>query len=116
MKLSARFDMRALSRGFARVARTIEQTALDAAADALADELARVRASEGLHAPLVREQSERRRLIGANDPESIAREFGTRDQTPMPWLAPFLPKVRTSAPMWAVTFKVIARAFFGNRP
>jgi len=116
MKLTARFDMRALSHGFARVARTIEQTALDTVADALADELARVREREGLHAPLSREQSERRRLIGANDPQSIAREFGTLDQAPMPWLAPNLPAVRASASMRAATSKLAARALSGNRP
>jgi hypothetical protein len=39
MKIAARFDMRALSRGFARVARTVEQTSLDAVADAIAKDL-----------------------------------------------------------------------------
>jgi hypothetical protein len=116
MKLSAGFDVRGLSRGFARVARTIEQTSIDAVADVLAVELARVREGEGLHAALVRERSEGRRLVGANDPESIAREFGTLDQAPMPWLAPNLPAVRASAPMRAATSKLAARALSRHRP
>jgi hypothetical protein len=115
MKLVARVDMRALSRGFARLARTIEQTSLDAVADALGEELASAREREGLHAPLVREQSERRRIIGANDPVSIAREFGTLDQAPMPWLAPNLPAARAGASMRAVTSRVIARALSRKR-
>jgi hypothetical protein len=115
MKLTARFDMRGLSRGFARVARTVEQTSLDAVADALGDELAVAREREGLHAPLMRERSEHRRVIGAEDPESIAREFGTLDQSPMPWLAPNLPAARAGASMRAVTPRVIARALSRKR-
>jgi hypothetical protein len=115
MKIAARFDMRALSSGFARVAGTVEQASLDAVAEMIADELTGARERAGLHAPLVRERSERRRLIGANDPESIAREFGTLDQSPMPWLAPNLPAARAGASMRAVTAKVIARALSRKR-
>jgi hypothetical protein len=107
VKLAAKLSATALSRRFARLQDEIEGAALDAAADALADELAQVREREDLHAPLVREQNERRRLVGADDPDSIAREFGTPSEPPAPWLAPSLPLAR--APMRAAAFEAAAR-------
>jgi hypothetical protein len=99
VKLAAKLSANALSRRFARLQDEIEGAALDAAADALADELAQVRAREHLHAPLMRERNERRRLVGADDQNSIAREFGNPTEPPAPWLAPSLPLAR--APMRA---------------
>jgi hypothetical protein len=99
VKLAAKTSANALSRRFARLQDEIEGAALDAAADALAGELAQVRAREDLHAPLMRERDERRRLVGADDQVSIAREFGNPTEAPAPWLAPSPPLAR--APMRA---------------
>ena len=108
MKISARLDVRALSRALSRVANTIETPALDAVADAFADELDHAREREGLSTPLVRSGDARRRHVGANDPESLARELGSPGRAPAPWLAPVLPAVRV--PMRAAARTAVARA------
>ena len=108
MKISARLDGRALSRALSRIADTIATSALDAVADAFADELNRAREREGLSTSLVRGGDARRRHVGANDPESLARELGSPGRAPAPWLAPVLPGAR--APMRAAARTAVARA------
>lgn len=108
MKVAAQVSGGALQRRLARLREEIEQAALDAAADALASELARVREAEGLRAPLLRGADARRRMVGAADADSVARELGDPGRAPAPWLAPFLPGA--PAPMRAAVQNAVARA------
>lgn len=108
MKLSADIVSGGLRKRLERLLAGLEPAALDAVADALAAELANARGREALHAPLVRGANARRRSVGANDPDSIAREFGSPTEPPAPWLAPVLPAAR--APMRAAALKAVARA------
>jgi hypothetical protein len=82
-----------LGRRLAAIGEAAAESAAAAASDALTQELERVRAGEGLP-PLARDGVARRRRIVARDPASVARELGTLDQPPAPWLAPVLPGAR----------------------
>jgi hypothetical protein len=83
----------AFGRRLAAIATATAAPAAAAAADALHHELERVRERDGLP-PLARDGAARRRRIVAADPASVARELGTFDQAPAPWLAPVLPGAR----------------------
>ena len=107
MKIKAQLADPALRRSFAKLLEALEPVTLNATADALAEELETAREREGLHEPLRRHSRARRRLVGADDPDSIARELGGPGRAPAPWLAPTLPLVR--APMRAAAIKAVAR-------
>ncbi|MBX3550191.1 MAG: hypothetical protein AB7O46_07570 [Xanthobacteraceae bacterium] len=92
------------------------------AAEALLAEAVTVATSEALRAEaapravlLAVEKRGTRRVVGSNDPADAAREFGTLDQPPSPWLAPVLPLALE--PMRAAARTAAARAVsqFGNR-
>jgi len=108
VKLAAQLSAASLRRRLARLERDVETAALGAAADTLEAEIAHAREREQLHAPLLRGGDARRRFIGADDPESLARELGSPSEPPAPWLAPSLPVAR--APMRAAVVKAVARA------
>lgn len=123
MKIAAKVSTGDLARGLARLQTEIEASAIDAAADVLAAELSETREREVLYAPLLRGVAASGRFVGANDAESVAREFGTLDQPPAPWLAPSLPRARArmrreaaahagnaGAPMRAAVMQAVARA------
>jgi hypothetical protein len=82
--------------------------ATNAAADALAQTLEQTRKAEGLTAPLDRKRAGATAEIGASDPDSVAREFGTLETEPSPWLAPSLPAAQ--GPMRAAIASAAARA------
>jgi hypothetical protein len=83
-----------LARRFEVLGDSLVEPALKAASDALAREVERARDAEGLSGPLLRERSARRVSLGVADPVAVARELGTLDQAPAPWLAPVLPAAR----------------------
>ncbi len=87
--------------------------AANAAADALAQTLEQARKTEGLTAPLERTQAGATAEIGASDPDSVAREFGTLELDPSPWLAPVLPAAQ--GPMRAAIATAAARAISSLR-
>jgi hypothetical protein len=64
----------------------LREAAVDAAAEALRDELLR----RGDSAVAITAQG-MRRTVGSADPADAAREFGTLERSPSPWLAPVLP-------------------------
>jgi hypothetical protein len=100
--------LRALHRtSFARRLRAedsaLREAALDAAAEALRGELqSRTGTNIALrpHGP--------RRVVGTSDADAAAREFGTLEQLPDPWLAPVLPLALE--PMRAAANAAAARA------
>lgn len=100
--------------GLKNLGGSMAASAADAAADALAAALDETREAEGLGAPLVRTGNGARRAVGAGDPGSSAREFGTLDTDPAPWLAPSLPAAR--GPMRAAAAAAVARALSAFRP
>jgi hypothetical protein len=114
VKFSADIVSNGVQKQLTRLLAGLAPAVLDAAADALAKELEHARRSEGLHAPLLREGDARGRSVGANDPDSIAREFGSPTEPPAPWLAPVLPAAR--APLRAAVFQAVARALSRRRP
>jgi hypothetical protein len=104
-----------LGRRLAAIGEAAADSAVAAAADALTQELERVREPEGLP-PLARDGVPRRRRIVARDPASVARELGTLDTPPAPWLAPVLPGARR--PMRAAAqaqVRAVARALSRRR-
>ena len=64
----------------------LRDAALDASAEALRSELA-----AGNENVVVVGSRQSRRSVGSSDPSGAAREFGTLEQAPSPWLAPVLP-------------------------
>ncbi len=109
MKLSAQLSgLESFTRNFTRTAESVSARAAEAAADALANELERSKETEGISAPLIREQAASRHSIGVNGAEAIDRELGTLTQEPSPWLAPVLPAAR--GPMRAAAQAAVSRA------
>lgn len=92
---------------------SVATPAADTAADALANEVTRARRNDGLDAPLQRIGEGAWREVGASDPASIAREFGTLETNPAPWLAPSLPAAQ--GPMRAAVVTAVARAISALR-
>ena len=88
----------------------LREAAVDAAAEALRVELQQ----PGGNAISVRSEGPRR-SVGSSDPVDAAREFGTLEQLPAPWLAPVLPLALE--PMRAAANTAAARAVsaLGNR-
>ncbi len=88
----------------------IREAAIDAAAEALRNELSR--AGENVVSAGVRGS---RRAVGSSDRADAARELGTLEQSPSPWLAPVLPTALE--PMRAATNIAAARTVsgFGKR-
>jgi hypothetical protein len=113
VKPRATHSASALRRRFDARLRELELAALDAAATALGEALARTREREGLRGPLRRAAPPHRRSVGADDPESLARELGSPGHAPAPWLAPSLPGAR--APMRAAVVQAAARALSRSR-
>lgn len=79
----------------------VREAAVDAAAEALKQELRR----SGGSAISVQPHGARR-SVGSDDPADAAREYGTLEHAPSPWLAPALPTalepMRTAARTAAV--------------
>jgi hypothetical protein len=128
VKFSANVVSGGLKKRLVRLLSELEPAVLDAAAESLSEELRQARDRDNLRAPLVRSVSARQRTVGAGDPESIAREFGSPTEPPAPWLAPALPaalaRMRREAtahagniknPMRAAVFKAVARALSRTR-
>lgn len=99
--------------GLKKFGNSVAAPAADAAAGALANEVTRARQNDGLDAPLQRFGKGTRREVGASDPVSIAREFGTLATDPAPWLAPSLPAAQ--GPMRAAVVTAVARAISAFR-
>jgi hypothetical protein len=99
--------------GLKKFGNSVAAPAAGAAADALASEIARTRKNAGLNAPLERTEAGARREVGASDPASVAREFGTLETDPAPWLAPSLPAAQS--PMRAAVVTAVARAISALR-
>jgi hypothetical protein len=102
-----------LSRQLTELGKELAPAAVDAAAGALVATLAQGREAEGLNAPLINRAEAQGRSVGAADADSIAREFGTFDTNPAPWLAPSLPAAR--GPMRAAVATAVARAISSLR-
>lgn len=81
----------------------LREAAIDAAAEALREELQREHTNPIFVAP-----QGSRREVGSPDAADAAREFGTLEQTPLPWLAPVLPLALE--PMRAAVDAAAARA------
>jgi hypothetical protein len=81
----------------------LRDAALDAAAEALRSELQN---RTGTNISLISQGP--RRIVGSSNPNDAAREFGTLEQTPTPWLAPVLPLALE--PMRAAVNNAAARA------
>jgi hypothetical protein len=96
VKLAARISGVDAPRRIVRLEDELAATLLDTASEALDREAGRAREAAGLSQPLVREGTARRRLIGSRDPAAVARELGTLDEPPAPWLAPVLPAARAT--------------------
>jgi len=88
----------------------IRDAARDAAAEALRNEL--TRAGENVISVEARGSS---RAVGSSDPADAARELGTLELPPSPWLAPALPTALE--PMRAAASTAAARTVssFGKR-
>lgn len=99
--------------GLKKFGGSVATPAADAATEALVNEIARTRKNDGLDAPLDLGGEGARREIGASDPASIAREFGTLETDAAPWLAPSLPAAKS--PMRAAVVTAVARAISALR-
>jgi hypothetical protein len=108
VKLTAKISGIEILRGLARLEDALANAALDAATDALVREAERARTAAGLAGSIERDGTARRRLIGSRDPAAVARELGTLERPPAPWLAPVLPAVR--ATLRAAALQAVARA------
>lgn len=86
MKLRGAYSAGRLLRRLRAADSVLREAALDAAAEALRGELAR----ESGSAIVIATQGARR-SVGSTDISDAAREFGTLEQAPSPWLAPVLP-------------------------
>lgn len=98
---------------FTKRLRGAEALLAEAAADAASDALRAEVAPDAVQLSVETRGSQR--IVGSNDPADAAREFGTLDQPPSPWLAPVLPLALE--PMRAAAIIAAARAFsaLGNR-
>jgi hypothetical protein len=103
----------ALNRRLTDLGEALVPAATDAASGALIATLEQTRESEGLNEPLTHSAVAGGRSVGATDADSIAREFGTFDANPAPWLAPSLPAAR--GPMRAAVATAVARAISSLR-
>jgi hypothetical protein len=103
MKLRARFSPGRLLRRLRFADSTLRESVNDAAAHALRGELQRRSDSEIAVVPRGAGMA-----VGSSNPADYAREFGTLDQTPVPWLAPVLPLALE--PMRAAANHAAARA------
>jgi hypothetical protein len=110
MKLSG---LDRISKNLKSLANALEASLAKAAGDALAETLRGTREAGGLDAPLGRTGEGVRQIVGASDPESIAREFGSLDTEAAPWLAPSLPAAQ--GPMRAAIATAAARAISSLR-
>jgi hypothetical protein len=114
VKFSA--DSRGLDRlaaDLTKLARALTEPAVEAATDALASTVAQSRQEQALDPALIPSGEGPRRLLGASDRESIARELGSLDFEATPWLAPSLPAAR--GPMRAAVHAAVARAISSLR-
>jgi hypothetical protein len=103
MKLRAVLAPGRLLRKLRSADSALREAALDAAAEALRGELSR----ESGNVIAVNSEASRR-SVGSLDPVDAAREFGTLEQAPSPWLAPVLPLALE--PMRAAANSAVARA------
>jgi len=94
VKIAARLAGAERVRRLARLQEPLAASALDAAAEALGREAERAWEAAGVAAPLARERTAGRLLIGTRDPTAVAQELGTLDRAPAPWLASVLPAAR----------------------
>lgn len=99
--------------GLKKFGSSVAAPAADAATEALVNEIARTRKNDGLDASLDLSGEGARREVGASDPASVAREFGTLETDPAPWLAPSLPAAQ--GPMRAAVVTAVARAISAFR-
>jgi hypothetical protein len=114
VNFSARLDgFDALFNNLKKLGTALAPATAEAAGDALAATIEEAREAGGLNAPLARTQSGSAQKIGASDPDSIARELGTLDLDPSPWLAPSLPAAQ--GPMRAAVGRAAARAISAFR-
>jgi hypothetical protein len=114
VNFSARLDgFDALFNNLKKLGTALAPAVTQAAGDALAATVEETREASGLNAPLARRQSGSAQQIGASDPDSIARELGTLDLDPSPWLAPSLPAAQ--GPMRAAIATAAARAISAFR-
>ena len=95
------------------LADALQASTAKAAGDAFAKTASETRKAGGLNAPLDRTGEGARQIVGASDPESIAREFGSLDIEATPWLAPSLPAAQ--GPMRAAIATAAARAISSLR-
>lgn len=102
MRLRAHTASRFLER-FRKAEPTLREAVLDAAADALLRELQDAGAEES---GMLKQGSQR--FVGSRSAADAAREFGTLEQNPSPWLAPALPLALE--PMRAAATRAAARA------
>ncbi|MDP1909968.1 MAG: hypothetical protein Q8K85_16850 [Hyphomicrobium sp.] len=102
MKLRAVHSAGRLLSRLRRADSALREAALDASAEALRSELA------ARNRNVVVGSRGSRRSVGSSDPSDIARELGTLEQTPSPWLAPVLPLALE--PMRAAANSAVARA------
>ena len=89
---------------------TIREAAIDAAAEALRGEL--TRAGENVISVETRGSS---RAVGSSDPADAARELGTLELPPSPWLAPVLPTALEPRRAAASTAAARTVSGFGKR-
>lgn len=102
MRLRARTVSRFPGR-FRKAEPALREAVLDAAAEALHRELQYVGAPETEISTLGPQ-----RFVGSSNVADAAREFGTLEQNPSPWLAPVLPLALE--PMRAAATRAAARA------
>lgn len=99
--------------GLKKFGNSVAAPAADAAAGAFANKVTRTRLSDGLETPLDLGGEGVHREVGASDTASVAREFGTLETDPAPWLAPSLPAAQ--GPMRAAVVTAVARAISAFR-
>lgn len=107
MKLRARFLPGQIAKRLQGAERVLREAVPEAAAQALHGEL-----RKGAKVLTLKAQ-DTRRFVGSSDLEDIAREFGTLEKSPSPWLAPVLPLAR--GPMRAAVTRAAARAISSLR-
>jgi hypothetical protein len=95
------------------LADALQASTAKAAGDAFAKTVSETRKAGGLNSPLDQANEGTRQIVGASDPESIAREFGALDIEATPWLAPSLPAAQ--GPMRAAVAPAAARAISSLR-
>lgn len=105
MKLRAVLSSAAFARRLRAADSMLHEAVVTAAAEALRGEL---EGAAGSTSSLFVTPHGVRRVVGSSDPADAAREFGTPEQAPSPWLAPVLPLALE--PMRAAADAAAARA------